>query len=178
MDKFLNTGSSPNNRVASEVINIRPASPGDAESIANCLAVAFQPYRIDYTPGAFHDTILSVNGIIARMGKMTILVAENEMARIVGTIAFAAVSLDEGHIRGMAVVPDFQGKGVARQLLAAAEMSLHTMGCSRATLDTTKLLERAILFYTRNGYRATGTVKDFFGMPLFEYMKILSGEIG
>ena len=174
----MNTGSSPNNRIASEVINIRLASPGDAEGIANCLAVAFQPYRIDYTPGAFHDTILNVNGIIARMDKMTILVAENEIARLVGTVAFTAVSLDEGHIRGMAVVPDFQGKGVARQLLAAAETSLHNLGCSRATLDTTKLLERAILFYTRNGYRATGTVKDFFGMSLFEYMKILTGEVG
>jgi len=74
--------------------------------------------------------------------------------------------------------PDFQGKGVARQLLAAAETSLHTMGCSRATLDTTKLLGRAILFYTHNGYRATGNVKDFFGMPLFEYMKIFADEIG
>jgi hypothetical protein len=28
-------------------------------------------------------------------------------------------------------------------------------------------------FYEREGYRRSGTVTDFFGMPLFEYVKIL-----
>jgi len=44
------------------------------------------------------------------------------------------------------------------------------------TLDTTRPLERAIRFYERCGYRATGVVRDFFGMPLFEYAKDLAGE--
>ena len=44
------------------------------------------------------------------------------------------------------------------------------------TLDTTRPLECAIRFYERCGYRATGVVRDFFGMPLFEYAKDLAGE--
>ena len=55
--------------------------------------------------------------------------------------------------------------------LAAAEAGLKASGCSRVTLDTTQPLERAIRFYTRHGYAPTGTVSDFFGMPLYEYAK-------
>jgi len=78
-----------------------------------------------------------------------------------------------GHIRGMAVLPDYQGKGAADQLLHAAEAALRAAGCTRVTLDTTAPLQRAIRFYERNGYRATGHVSDFYGMELFEYEKDL-----
>src|SRR5207248_9637554 len=78
----------------------------------------------------------------------------------------------EGHIRGMAVHPDWQGqRGVAHSLLAAAEEHLRAAGCKRASLDTTAPLERDIRFYTNHGYRASGKVGDFFGMPLYEYVK-------
>ena len=46
----------------------------------------------------------------------------------------------------------------------------------RFLVDTTEPLQRAIRFYTRHGYSATGIVRDFFGMPLFEYEKLLPGE--
>ena len=47
-------------------------------------------------------------------------------------------------------------------------------GCTRLTLDTTEPLQRAISFYRRNGFVTSGTVTDFFGMPLYEYVKALS----
>ena len=34
-------------------------------------------------------------------------------------------------------------------------------------------LPRAIAFYEKNGYRRSGHVSDFFGMPLIEYFKKL-----
>ncbi len=34
--------------------------------------------------------------------------------------------------------------------------------------------KRAIRFYERNGFRPSGKIKDFFAMPLFEYVKILA----
>ena len=43
----------------------------------------------------------------------------------------------------------------------------------RQCLDTTEPLQRAVRFYLRHGFRASGRVTDFFGMPLFEYLKIL-----
>jgi GNAT superfamily N-acetyltransferase len=121
-------------------------------------------------------------------------------------------SLKEGHIRGMAVLPSWQGlrvrvsrntelpvlpeersdeapvfaepqaspelaegvvEGTAAELLHAAERYLRSQRCTRVTLDTTAPLQRAIRFYERNGYRASGRVIDFFGMPLYEYVKDL-----
>jgi hypothetical protein len=30
-------------------------------------------------------------------------------------------------------------------------------------------------FYERHGYRRSGRISDFFGMPLIEYVKVLKG---
>ena len=73
----------------------------------------------------------------------------------------------------MAVLPEFQGLGIADGLLNAAEKELRAQGCSRVTLDTTRPLLRAMRFYTRHGYTRTDRLQSFFGMPLFEYEKQL-----
>lgn len=92
--------------------------------------------------------------------------------QIVGTIG-AAEHGDEGHIRGMAVLPEWHGKGVAAQLLSRIEEWLCSRGCRCVTLDTTLPLKTAMRFYERNGYRRSGKISDFFGMTLVEYMKEL-----
>jgi GNAT superfamily N-acetyltransferase len=74
----------------------------------------------------------------------------------------------------MAVLPTWQGAGVAALLLDAAERELRDQRCSLVALDTTEPLRRATRFYEKHGYRASGRVSDFFGMPLFEYVKDLS----
>ena len=108
---------------------------------------------------------------------MSVFVAATARHQIIGTIGYAPISgqESEGHIRGMAVHPDWQGAqhGVATALLAIAEEHLYAEGCKRVSLDTTAPLERAIRFYTKHGYRASGKVGDFFGMPLYEYVKEL-----
>jgi len=73
----------------------------------------------------------------------------------------------------MAVRSEWQGQGIAESLLNAAEARLRALGCRRITLDTTAPLQRALRFYERLGYRRSGKVTDFFGMPLFEYEKLL-----
>ena len=155
------------------VIAIRRARADDAGPILDCLRLAFEPYRNQYTPGGFADTVLDRGTLERRLAEMTVLVATCEAGEIVGSIGFAAVSSAEGHIRGMAVRPEWQGRGVAGRLLAAAEEELRAKGCGRVSLDTTAPLDRAVRFYERNGYRASGKVADFFGMALFEYVKHL-----
>lgn len=154
-------------------IRIRRASAEDADEILNCLRLAFEPYRNEYTPGAFEDTVLNRETIGARLCSMALFVAEGANGKVVGTIGCNAASADEGHIRGMAVLPEWQGRGVAADLLRAAEHELQRLGCKRVTLDTTAPLKRAINFYERHGYKASGNVGDFFGMELFEYLKHL-----
>lgn len=152
---------------------IRQAAQDDLAAVRRCLAVAFEAYRETYTPEAFRDTVLTVDGAERRFREMIILVAEDDAAQIVGTIAHQVLASGEGHVRGMAVDPRFQGTGVADRLLSAAETDLRQLGCSRVTLDTTRPLERAVRFYVRQGYQPTGVVREFFGMPLVEYAKNL-----
>ena len=114
-----------------------------------------------------------LHSIHERLKEMTVLIALGEQSRILGTIGFKPVSDVEGHIRGMAVHPEWQGRGVAWRLLEEAQKELRKLGCYRVTLGTTKPLEQAMTFYERNGFRRSGKVGDFFGMPLIEYVKNL-----
>ena len=154
-------------------MRIRKAGAGDVDAVIQCLASAFEPYRTAYTTAAFADTVPTPEGMRRRLADMTLFVAVTDRDDVVGTIGCQVVSGEEGHLRGMAVRPDSLGDGTARLLLQAAEVELREKGCSRISLDTTAPLRRAIRFYERNGFRATGTVRDFFGMELFEYVKEL-----
>jgi GNAT superfamily N-acetyltransferase len=153
-------------------VRIMHATFGDAEGIGRCLGAAFEPYRTQYTPAAYEDTVLTADSVRQRIETMTLLVARNEAGLVIGTVG-AAIRGPEGHIRGMAVVPSSQGNGVADRLLESIERELAAAGCSFVTLDTTAPLTRAIRFYERHGYVRSGTVSDFFGMALYEYQKRL-----
>lgn len=153
---------------------VRAATRKDSTAILACLEEAFAPYREAYTPGAFADTVLTQASLAARFETMTILVAVVPEEGIAGTIA-AGVDGDEGHLRGMAVRSAWQGRGVAQLLLEAAESLLLSHGCRRVTLDSTAPLERAVRFYRNYGYKSTGRVQDFYGMPLHEFARDLAG---
>ena len=150
---------------------IRHANSNDGQAILVCLAAAFAPYRASYTPGAFADTVLDSESVQERLRDMHILVAVSERI-VVGTLAWA-VSGGEGHLRGMAVLQDWQGEGVASALLRAAEAEARGEHCTRLTLATTEPLDRAKRFYARHGFTRSGRVSDFFGMPLAEWIKSL-----
>jgi GNAT superfamily N-acetyltransferase len=150
---------------------IRPASLKDAAAILECLRTAFEPYRSQYSPQAWLDTVMTTDTLLHRLTFMTVLVAVSAQGNLIGTIGGAVVSPFEGHLRGMAVPPEWQGRGVAQRLLEAMEKHLLAKGCMRIALDTTEPLLRAMRFYEKNGFTRTGKITDFFGMPLTEYAK-------
>jgi GNAT superfamily N-acetyltransferase len=152
-------------------IEIRAANRGDAAAILRCLAAAFAPYRAEYTPAGFEDTVLSPETVHLRLQEMHVLVA-TVAGNVVGTVSGVCCA-GEGHLRGMAVLPEWRGRGVAAKLLAAIESWLGSRGCRRITLDTTLPLKAAVKFYEKNGYRRSEKTADFFGMPLLEYVKEL-----
>lgn len=153
------------------MISIRRATDEDAGGILECLSAAFAEAPEKYTCDAFADTVLAPEAIAKRLREMTIFVATGESGEVIGTIAGAVVSEDEGHIRGMAVVPESQGSGVAGRLLMQAESYFRERNCKRIRLDTTSPLKPAILLYERFGFSPSGKVRNFFGMPLMEYVK-------
>ena len=155
------------------LFSIRRATVADSDGILKCLHAAFEPFQTSYTPGAYADTVLEKCTLNRRLEDMTVFIAVFE-SHVIGTIACKMVDGEEGHLRGMAVLPDWQGKQAAQLLLDRAEFELREAGCKRITLDTTAPLQRAVRFYERNGFRKTGRITDFFGMPLFEYDKKLS----
>jgi ribosomal protein S18 acetylase RimI-like enzyme len=152
-------------------IEVRPAGREDAGGILKCLAAAFEPYRAEYSPAAFADTVLDEETVHVRFLQMRVLVA-TASGNVVGTISGVCHG-GEGHLRGMAVLPDWRRLGVAAKLLAAIESHLSARGCKRITLDTTLPLQAAMKFYEKNGYRRSANIADFFGMPLLEYIKQL-----
>ena len=156
-------------------IEIRPAEDNDddAAAILRCLAAAFEPYRKHYSPTAFADTTLTNETVRLRLKQMHVLVATLS-GNVVGTIGAAwHPEIAEAHLRGMAVLPEWQGRGVSAKLLAAIEAWLLSRGCRRITLDTTLPLEAAMRFYEKHCYHRSGKIGDFFGMPLIEYEKQL-----
>lgn len=158
-------------RVLQGSFEIRKADQDDAKAILDCLRSAFARYRGQYTPEAFADTVMNADSLRHRMQEMCLFVACSS-GEVVGTIG-CSVNGVEGHLRGMAVVPGWQGTGVAAALLEAAERELRSSQCTRVTLDTTQPLTRAIGFYQAHGYAASGRVTDLFGMGLYEYTKSL-----
>ena len=153
------------------VVIIRKATTADSAAILEVLRTAFAPYEARYTPEGYEDTVLTPDTLRERFKTMTIFVATSG-EKIIGTIACSANGND-GHLRGMAVSPTHLGSGAASELLQAAEAELRARNCKRVTLDTTEPLQRAMRFYEKNGYRRSGRISDFFGMPLYEYVKAL-----
>jgi len=153
--------------------SIRQATSADAAGILECLSSAFAAYRGRYTAAAYADTVLGTETIRERMASMSLFVAGMPGGEILGTIGCHVSSPGEGHLRGMAVLPSWQRHGIAAELLAVAEAELRRQHCARVTLDTTEPLERAMRFYEKYGYRRSGKVMDFFGMPLYQYVKTI-----
>jgi ribosomal protein S18 acetylase RimI-like enzyme len=150
---------------------IRPASVEDAAAILQCLRAAFEPYRSQYSSQAWLDTVMTLDTLLHRLTSMTVLVAVSVQGNVVGTIGGAVVSTSEGHLRGMAVPPQWHGCGIAQRLLEAMEEHLLATGCTSISLATTEPLQRAMRFYEKNGFTRTGKITDFFGMPLIAYAK-------
>ena len=155
-------------------LEIRPATEEDLSGLLACLAGAFEPFRGRYTPEAFLHTVLDARLGHERLAAMRVWVAREPDGKVVGTLAWVRTSTESGHLRGMAVLPEFQGSGVAQSLLDRVLSEMEGAGCRYVTLRTTEPLDRAVRFYERNGFRPDGVTADFHGMVVTERRRPLS----
>jgi GNAT superfamily N-acetyltransferase len=147
------------------VISVRKATSEDMSGILACLSAALAEYRDSYTSGAFADTVLTAETIARRLQEMTTFVAIEQSGHIVGTVACGVVGPDEGRIRRMAVLPAWQGTGVAARLLLRAESHFREANCKGMTLDKTAPLRRAMRLDERFGFSPSGRIASFSASP-------------
>lgn len=147
-------------------------------ALLECLHSAFAPYRTDYSPGAFRDTTLTPASAHRRLRTMNVWAVVDRGGRVLATLSWVRESPGTAHLRGMAVLPSWQGTGLAQQLLDRVIVEIEREGIGGIALDTTRPLRRAARFYERNGFRRSGRVRDYFGMPLIEYRRDLRARPG
>lgn len=152
---------------------VRRAVGVDIPGILHCLRTAFEPYRPDYSPGAYLGTILTARSAARRLQNLVVFVTKGIRGEIIGTVSLQRVSPSHGHLRGMAVLPERQGSGTGGALLDAALMLARQRRYRRVTLEITAPLLRARRFYVRHGFRRTGRTRVWRGMVLTEFEIVL-----
>ena len=151
---------------------IRKAETKDAKGIHEVILAAFEEFRDFYSLEGFADTVMSEEVALKRTKEMNLYVAIDLIGEIIGTIGWTKVSKEEGHIRGMAVYPKYQGNNSpAASLLQTVEDETNSQDCIFLSLDTTEILKRAQNFYRKHGFKETGKTGDFFGTIIIEFVK-------
>ncbi|SHI21074.1 Protein N-acetyltransferase, RimJ/RimL family [Sporobacter termitidis DSM 10068] len=145
----------------------RPASEKDAEEIFNLFETAvrrLQTQRIDQWDDTYPDRRLlgeDIAGrqmyILTRGGRITAAVVLNEEQD--GVYGGADWTDRDGRvavIHRLCVHPDFQGMGVGRQTVLAAENHLKGAGYTSIRLDAFKKNAASLRLYDRMGYSPAG----------------------
>jgi len=132
------------------MIEIREARPDDAEQLVPLIELL--PHRV--TADGVRQRIEQISA-----GDFPQLVAIDDGAVIglCGLHRMTAIHRDKpvGRIIILVVAEQARGKGVGRQLVAAAEEMLKAAGCGMIELTSNDWLVEAHRFYTKIGYEQT-----------------------
>lgn len=138
---------------------IRAAVPGDAEAVAQVINAAFVVERI-----AFDGERTNAKNVRALMNTGTFLLAEDSTG-LAGCV-YVELRRDRSYLGLLSVSPTLQGKGLGRQLVAAAEEHSRSSGCRAMDLRIVSPRAEALLpFYRRLGYAKTGTAPFTSDVP-------------
>ena len=134
---------------------IRSAQPEDRAVVERIVREAYAMYveRIGKPPGPMLDNYAA---LIAD-GRVSVL-EEADM-----TIAAIIVLLPEPDhllLDNIAVLPDRQGQGLGRQLIAFAEDEARRLGYAELRLYTHEKMTENIALYTRFGFEETGRGRE------------------
>jgi ribosomal protein S18 acetylase RimI-like enzyme len=156
-------------------LHIRRARLEDSEAISAVLRRAFRKYEPLYTLRGFAATTPAADEVAARLREGPIWIATDD-DRPVGT-AGAVCQAGQCYIRGVAVLPESRGRGVASALMATVENFARQNQARRLFLTTTPFLEEAIRLYVHLGFeRIPEGPQDLYGTPLFAMAKDLDAE--
>jgi GNAT superfamily N-acetyltransferase len=150
------------------LIEVRRAVSSDAQAVSELLVAAFERYRRMYTRRAFSATAITRDQVLKRFGEGPSWVAIAQGCTV--GCASALPQADHTYVRGVAVLPAFQGMGIAYRLLQTVRDEALSREHHVLRLSTTPFLTDAIRMYRRFGFvqedRSGG---DLFGTPLLSF---------
>lgn len=151
---------------------IRRATPADGKVIASVFQKAFGPFQHLYSPGAYAATAVPEATVLLRMQEGCTWVAE-DVNQIIGTVSSLA-TWEGYYVKGMALLPEAQGKKVAYRLMTTLEECGKSQGHDRIYLYTTTFLDRAIRLYEKLGFTRYGNPKDhWMGTTVIQFEKFI-----
>lgn len=117
----------------------------------------FQEYEawlgIDLCFQSFEKELATLPGEYAPPGGALFLVREQAGSAPVGCAGLRRLAADTVELKRLFVRPEFQGRGLGKQLLRAAINQAVALGYQRIWLDTVPQLTTAIELYHRWGFR-------------------------
>src|SRR5260370_36763237 len=138
------------NACSPESVQIRPALPADAESLARLITEAF---RVEL-PLIEGDRI-DPRGVRAYLQKGKFLLAEDATG-LAGCV-YVEIRADRGYLGLLAVNAQRQGTGLGRKLMDAAEIFFREAGCLAVDLRVISARTPLPAFYRHLGYLETAT---------------------
>jgi ribosomal protein S18 acetylase RimI-like enzyme len=134
----------------SDSLRFRIAELADADSLVRLINVAFR-VELPYIEG---DRI-NVTGVRSYMAKGKFLVAEDSSG-LAGCV-YVELRGDRGYLGLLGVDPPFQGTGLGRKLMDAAEHFFRQASCVAVDLRVISARTPLPAFYRHLGYLETGT---------------------
>lgn len=136
----------PIERIGENNTTIRPARPGDAESIRTLVRAAYSSYaeQVGRTPGPVKDDY-----------ERRIAAAEVWVLDRGNDIVGVVVLKEQGDgllLDNVAVKPSAQGQGFGRMLIAFAEQEARRRGFAELRLFTNVIMVKNIALYTSLGF--------------------------
>lgn len=151
-------------------ISVAQAGPSEADRV---LSILEQATRWLAERGMNHwNGVHTRDRIQIDMDKGRVLLAQNAKGMPVGTVTvrfdppdyyqasdrkfWAAPDAPAAYIKKLAVIPSLMKRGIAGQLLAAAESDARNTGARFARLDTNASFPQLVPYYQRRGYIKVG----------------------
>jgi GNAT superfamily N-acetyltransferase len=132
---------------------IRTHADCDAKPLVRLINAAFVVERV-----AFDGDRVDLEGVCALMRKGTFLIAEAADSNDLHGCAYLEPRGERCYLGLLSVAPPLQGKGLGRQLVAAAEGFARSSGCRAMDLRIVSPRAEGLLpVYTRLGYLEAGT---------------------
>jgi tRNA threonylcarbamoyladenosine biosynthesis protein TsaE len=131
-------------------VAIRPMTEADAAAVAALIRAAFAPLRIDPPPSALGETTESVAAQVHAGGGAVAEVA----GRLAGAVLWQERE-DALYLGRLAVDSRHRRRGIARNLIAAAEAEAGRRSLARLTVATRLVLTDNRLMFATCGFRET-----------------------